>query len=136
MLRKNAKVELLRRIPLFSACSKRELGQIAAIADELDFPAGRVLVREGQSGRECFVLIEGAVEITRGGRPIRTRGSTELFGEMALLTDRPRNATVKTTTPAHVLVLTGRDFRSLMRTTPTIALKVMETLTERLQPEG
>lgn len=134
MLRKNAKIELLRGVPLFADCSKRELERIAAVADELEFPAGRVLIREGQRGRECFVLLDGKVTVTRGSRPVRLRGGPELFGEMALLTDQPRNATVTTATPTRALVLAGRDFRSLLQESPGIAVKILKSLAERLQP--
>jgi CRP/FNR family transcriptional regulator, cyclic AMP receptor protein len=135
MLRRNAKIELLRRVPLFSGCSKRELEQIAGIADELDFPAGKVLIREGRPGLECFVVIDGQVSVTRGGRPVEIRGGSELLGEMALLTDQPRNATVTTVTPVHALVLTSRGFRSLVQTTPSISLKVLKSVADRLQPQ-
>jgi CRP/FNR family transcriptional regulator, cyclic AMP receptor protein len=131
MLRKDAKVELIRRISFFSECSKHELERIARIADEIDFPAGKTLIREGEPGWECFVMIDGEVEITRGGRPVALRGGAELFGEVALLTDYRRTATVKTVTPARVLILKAGDFQDLVKEVPSIAVKVMKSLADR-----
>ena len=133
-LRKSAKVELVRRIPLFSECSKRELEQIARIANEQDFPAGTSFIKEGEPGLECFVLIEGEVEVTRNGRHVDIRGGSELFGEMALLADEPRTATVTTRTPARALVLVPSDFQDLVHEAPSIALKVLKSLAERQHP--
>jgi CRP-like cAMP-binding protein len=136
MLRKNSKVELLRRAPLFAGCSKRELEQIALVADEIDFPAGKTLIKEGRPGREFFVVLNGEVEVTRNGRRIPMRGGSEFFGEMALITDQPRNATVTGVTPVHVLVVSVRDFRSVLQTTPSIAIKLLKSLGERVQAEA
>jgi CRP/FNR family transcriptional regulator, cyclic AMP receptor protein len=135
VLRKNAKIELLRRVPLFSGCSKRELEAIARVTDEADIPAGGTLIREGRPGRECFVIVSGKVEVTRGGRRLPVRGGEELFGEIALLSDRPRSATVTALTPTHVLVLSGAAFRSVLQTTPPMAMKIMRVLAERTLPE-
>ena len=88
MLRKDAKIELLRRVPLFSGCSKRELGEIASLADELRFEAGRTLIQEGKRGHEFIVVVEGTVEVTKGGRKLRARGDDTFFGELALLERR------------------------------------------------
>src|SRR5207245_2822657 len=106
MLRRNRKVDLIKHAPLFAGCSKKELEQIAQIADELDFRSGKTLIKEGAPGREFFVLIDGTAEVQRGGRKIDTAGPGDFFGEMALLTDHPRNATVVTTSPVDVLIIT------------------------------
>jgi hypothetical protein len=136
VLRKDAKVELIRRIPFFSECSKRELERIARIADEIDFPAGKTLMKEGELGWECFVMIDGELEVTRNGRPIAMRGGSELFGEVALLTDQRRTATVTAVTPARALVLTAGGFRDLVHEVPSIAVNVMKSLADRQQPEN
>ena len=132
MLRKNAKLELLRRVPLFSRCSGRELTRIAAVADELDMPEGRALTREGQPGREFVVLVDGSAEVRRKGRRVNTLGPGDFLGEIALLADRPRTATVTTTAQSRLLVLTGRDFRALLRELPALQGKVLEAFAERL----
>jgi CRP/FNR family transcriptional regulator, cyclic AMP receptor protein len=135
VLRKNSKIELFRRVPFFADCSKRELEEIALVADEMDFPAGKTLIKEGRPGREAFILVSGEVEVRRKGRRIAIRGGSEIFGEMALVTDQPRNATVTSVTPVHVLVVTDRAFRTVLQTTPSIAIKLLKSLAERLQPE-
>jgi CRP-like cAMP-binding protein len=132
MLRKNAKIELLKRVPLFAGCSKRELAEIASLADEVDLPAARDLTREGASGREFLVLVQGEADVLRKGRLVASLGPGDFVGEIALVTDVPRTATVKTTQPTHALVLTRRDFRGLMKRVPSIQLKVLEALASRL----
>jgi CRP-like cAMP-binding protein len=136
VLRKNAKLELLRRVPLFEACSKRELQQIGALADELRLPEGRMLIEEGARGREFFALVEGEVDVRQGGRKLRTLSGGDFFGELALLTDAPRSATVTATSPVRVLVITDRAFAGLMRDVPTIQRKVLAALADRLAPES
>jgi CRP-like cAMP-binding protein len=136
MLHKNSKVELLKHVPLFAGCSKKELAHIAMVADEIDFRPGKTLIREGEPGREFFVLVEGAAEISRRGKRIDTAGPGEFFGEMALVTDQPRNATVTTTSDVDALVITARDFRDLIGDNPLIALKVMRAVAERLPPDA
>ncbi len=131
-LGKNDKGKVLANVPLFADLSKKELSQVASIADELDFKAGKTLIREGDPGREFFVLLEGSVEITHGGKPIATRQAPEFFGEVALMCNRPRVATVTTTEPSVALVVTDRDFRHLVTQSPQIALKVLQAVGERL----
>ena len=133
-LGKNAKIDLIKRAPLFANCSKGELAEVASIADELDLPEGRRLIREGERGREFFVLLEGEAEVTRDGTPIATMKSGDFFGEIALVSDAPRTATVTATTPVRVLVVTDRAFRSLLEHSPQIQLKVLRALAERLAP--
>ena len=131
MFAKNVKVQRLARVPLFAQCSKRELGEIASVADELAMPAGRTLMREGDRGRELVVVLEGDVEIRRSGRRIPVRGDGNVFGEAALLTGAPRNATVTTASQATVLVITDRAFDKLLRDVPTIQRKLLASLAER-----
>src|SRR6266568_485136 len=85
MLRKNAKIELLKRVPLFAACSKRELAEIASLADELDLPSARELTREGASGREFVILVEGDADVIRKGRAVNELGPGDFVGEIALV---------------------------------------------------
>jgi CRP-like cAMP-binding protein len=136
VLRKNRKMELLKSVPLFSGCSKKELEHVSMIADEIDLPAGKTLISEGASGREFFVLAEGTAEITRKGQRIDTASAGDFFGEMALLTDRPRNATVTTTSAVDALVVTASSFRALIEVNPLIALKVMRAVADRLPPDA
>ncbi|MEN3340897.1 MAG: hypothetical protein V7644_301 [Actinomycetota bacterium] len=132
MLRKNAKIELLKRVPLFERCSKRELQEIAGLADELHLPAGRDLAREGASGKEFVVLVEGEADVRRRGRKINTLHSGDFLGEIALITGAPRTASVTTTAGSRLLVIASPAFRRLMREMPSIQQKVLEALAARL----
>lgn len=131
-LRRDAKVKLIAGVPLFSGLSKRELAQVATIADEIDFRTGKVLIREGDRGREFFILLEGTSDITRNGKRLASRGAGDFFGEVALVCDVPRVATVTTTSPIRALVITDREFRALLKRSPEIALKVLRAVAERL----
>jgi CRP/FNR family transcriptional regulator, cyclic AMP receptor protein len=133
-LHKDKKVELLSRVPLFSGCSKKELRQIAGIADEIDFRSGKMLIRQGAPGREFFVLLEGTVDILRDGKKVSELGAGEFFGELALISNIPRTATVTTTSPIRALVVVDRDFRRLLKDDVSVAVKVLGTLAERMPP--
>jgi CRP-like cAMP-binding protein len=130
-MRKDAKLELLRQVPLFAGCSKRELGEIAMLADELSFPVGRTLISEGKLGHEFFVLIDGEVEVRMKGRKVKNLAGGAFFGEMALVASLPRNATVTVVSPVRVLVVHEQAFRRLLRDSPGIQLKVLQTLADR-----
>ncbi len=136
MLHKNRKIELLKHVPLFADCSKKELGEVARVADEIDLRAGKTLIKEGSPGREFFVLVAGTADIKRKGKKIASAGPGDFFGEMALLSDQPRNATVVTTSPVDALVVTARNFRTLVETNPLFALKVMRAVADRLPPSS
>ena len=130
-LRKDAKLEVLKRVPLFAGCTKGELAEIATLTDELTLPEGKVLIREGERGHEFFALVEGEVDITAKGRRAKHLAGGTFFGEMALVSSRPRNATVTATTPVRVLVLHESAFRKLLHDSPRIQLKVLQTLADR-----
>ncbi|HVM56585.1 MAG TPA: cyclic nucleotide-binding domain-containing protein [Gaiellaceae bacterium] len=136
MLRRDAKLELLRRVPLFERCSRGELQKIAGLADELEVPAGKQLTQEGRTGYEFVVLVDGIAEVRRKGRRVNLLYSGDFLGEIALITGAPRTATVTTTVPSQVLVVTARDFRKLLRETPSIQVKVLEALAARLPDEA
>ncbi len=131
-LRKDAKVELIGKIPLFKHCTARELGEIAAIADELDLRKGTDLTKEGKAGREFFAIVEGTADVLMGGKQINTVRQGDFLGEIALITGRPRTATVKATSPVRVLVITARSFRTLLEKHPEIQRKVLLSVAERL----
>src|SRR5579871_2765462 len=136
MLHRDRKIDLLKRVPLFSGCSKEELGKVAKVADEIDLREGKTLITEGTPGREFFVLVDGTAEIRRKGKKIDTAGPGDFFGEMALLSDQPRNATVVATSAVDALVVTARNFRALVESNPLIALKVMRAVADRLPPSS
>jgi CRP/FNR family cyclic AMP-dependent transcriptional regulator len=128
----NAKTNLIKGTPLFEHCSKKDLQRIAQIADELDLRQGKVLIREGDRGREFFVIVSGEVEVRRKGRKVATLGPGSFVGEMALLSKIPRTATVTAVTPLDVLVITDRAFLDLLDKVPELWLKVARALAERV----
>ena len=132
MLHKNAKIELLKRVPLFAGCSKKELAKIALLADELDLPTAREITRQGASGREFLVIVEGSADVVRNGRVVNKLGPGDFFGEIALVTGQVRTAAVRTRGPARVLVVEARAFRSLMSDVPQIQGKVLRELAARI----
>jgi CRP-like cAMP-binding protein len=135
-VRSGTKVDLIARVPLFAGLSKGELGQVASIADEIDLPANKVLIREGERGREFFVLLEGEAEVARKGRKLAIRRSGDFFGEIALVSSLPRTATVKTREPSRALVIRDVEFRALLRRTPAIAVKVLQAVADRIPPDA
>jgi CRP-like cAMP-binding protein len=135
-LSKNAKVALLKRIPLFAGCSRAELVEIAICADDLDLDEGDALVREGEPARQFFVLVSGTATVTRNGVQIGELGAGGWIGEIALLTHGRRTATVTAASPVHALVIADRDFRRLVETTPRLALKVLAGVAQRLERDA
>jgi CRP-like cAMP-binding protein len=133
-LRRDAKIDLLRAVPLFSGCTGKELGQISSLADELYQQEGTTLITEGAKGREFFVLVEGSVDVRRNGRRLRSLESGSFFGEIALVSETPRTATVVATSPVRLLVITGQSFQRLLRETPSIQAKVLAALAQRIAP--
>ena len=131
-LRKDAKIELIRGVPLFSRCSRKELSEIASIADEMDLREGKEIIREGDRGREFFVIAEGTVDVHRGGRRVATLGDGDFVGEIALVAGIPRVASVTTASPVRALVITQAGFRRLLEHSPQIQAKVLEALASRL----
>lgn len=118
----------LAGIRLFSSCSQRDLTKIAKATDELTVPAGRVLVEQGGSGREAFVIVDGEASVTINGTPMVTLGPGKHFGELALLDGGPRTATVTAQTELTVLVIHQRAFLSLIDEVPGLARKIMTSL--------
>jgi CRP-like cAMP-binding protein len=135
VLRKNAKLELIKSVPLFGGLSKGELNEVAGIADEIGIAEGTDLTHEGAAGREFLVLVDGTADVRRKGRKVNTLGSGDFLGEIALVTGARRTATVTTTTGCRMLVITARDFRTLLRRVPSIQMKVLDALAARLPDE-
>jgi CRP/FNR family transcriptional regulator, cyclic AMP receptor protein len=126
-------VDVLSGVWLFSTCTKKELTALASLATQIDVPAGKVLATQGQRGREFFVVVSGKAEATRGDVPIGVLGPGTFFGEMSLLEDKPRVATVTTTEPTSVLVLTAQEFDRLVELMPAVDRKILIVLAERLR---
>lgn len=135
LLRVDTRVELLRGLPLFELCSKRDLRRIAAIAVERELGVGTDLIHEGEPADEFYVVVEGEVDIRRRGRRIARLGPGSFVGEIALLSRSPRTATVQAATPLRVLAIAGRDFVSLLDALPELWLKVARTLADRVDAD-
>jgi ATP-binding cassette subfamily B protein len=131
IFRRDAKVRLISQVPLFQACSLPELTRVAAIMQQLDEPEGKALIRQGEPGRDFFVLAEGTAEVRKGNRRVATLGPGDFAGEIALLTNAPRTATIRTTSPVTVLRVTSKGFAELLKTSPSIQRKIQKALADR-----
>jgi CRP/FNR family cyclic AMP-dependent transcriptional regulator len=132
LLHKDAKIELLKRVPLFADCSRDELAKIAMLADELDLPSERELTSEGSTGKEFVVLVEGDADVIRDGSLIAGIGPGDFVGEIALVTGAPRTATVRTRGPSRVLVMSAQAFRTLLQDVPSIQTRILMAVAARL----
>ena len=131
----NQEEELIRHVPLFARCSKHDVKAIAQIADEIDLREGTEMTREGAAGREFFVLLEGTAVVERNGEKINALGPGDFFGEISLISEEPRTATVRASSPVRALVVTARSFRRLLDEQPEIKTSVMQAMADRLAPE-
>jgi CRP/FNR family cyclic AMP-dependent transcriptional regulator len=127
----DTKADALHRCPLFSSLSRSHLVEVAKVTEDLEVGEGKVLAREGEMGQEFFVIVEGEVSVTKDGREIRKLGAGDFFGEIALLQDVRRTATVTATTPLRFFVLTRQGFRSLVSRQPQIEEQVRKAAEER-----
>jgi CRP/FNR family cyclic AMP-dependent transcriptional regulator len=132
----DTKADALGRCPFFAGLSRRELMELAKATEDMDVEEGKVLTREGQTGSEFFVIVDGDVSVTKDGSQIRTLGPGDFFGEIALLEDTPRTATVTATTPLRFFVLTRQSFRSLLARQPEIEQQVTKALEERMRSKS
>jgi CRP-like cAMP-binding protein len=135
LLRADTRVELIRGLPLFELCSKRDLRRIASLAEERTLEAGTELIHEGEPGREFYVVVDGQVDVRRRGRRIARLAEGSYVGEIALLSRSPRTATVVAATPLRVLAISGRDFVELLDSLPELWLKVARTLADRVEAD-
>lgn len=127
------KTKLLAQVPLFAHLDGRALAQLASMVDEVDVGAGTVLMTEGRSGSEFFVILEGSVEVTRGGNHLRSLGAGEFLGEIALVDHGPRTATATATSACRLLVLAHREFDSMIDNNPAVRAAVFQALAERVR---
>jgi CRP-like cAMP-binding protein len=128
-----ASVPVLREVPLFAALSDRHLRKVGKLAMVARYRANVAIVREGARGHDFFVVLEGQATVARRGAPAATLAAGDHFGEMALLDRRPRSATVTTETEMTALRIPATAFQKLLRSEPTIALALLETLSVRVR---
>lgn len=122
----------LAQVPLFENCDTRQLQQVAAATIEVTVEPGKVLVREGEGGHECFIIVSGQATISRNGETIATVGPGEVLGELAPLTGGPRIATVAADTSMDLLVIGEREFSGLLEEVPGFAVRVLRNLAQRM----
>ncbi len=133
MFAKSTKINGLKEVPLFAGLSKKELEFIAKGSDELTVAAGTVIVDQGQTGREAFLILSGSVTVKRNGRKVATLGNGSLVGELSLLDHGPRTATVTCDTECTFLVVDQRHFIGVVLASPSLTRKVLATLASRVR---
>ncbi len=124
----------LKGVPFFSSMGKSDLAAVARQTDEVDVPAGKVLAREGEFGDEFFVIDSGTAEVTKAGKCVAELGPGDFFGEMALLEEDRRVATVTATSPMSLIVMTRASFRSLDRSMTQLHDTVSKAIADRRAP--
>jgi CRP-like cAMP-binding protein len=124
--------ERLKDVPLFAGLSSKELRLIAHLATYLEEPAGTTLTAQGASGNEFIIVLEGEVDVIKDGEVIASRGAGDYFGEIALLDDRPRTATVVAKTPVQIEVINRQEFSGMLAEVPELSGKLMTTMAQRL----
>jgi CRP/FNR family cyclic AMP-dependent transcriptional regulator len=129
----DTKADALGRCPFFADLSRGELRELAKVTEDMEVEEGKTLTREGAAGSEFFVIVDGEVAVTKDGSEVRTMGEGDFFGEISLLEDRPRTATVTAKTPLRFFVLTRQNFRALLNKQPELEEKVTSALEERLR---
>jgi CRP-like cAMP-binding protein len=130
---RDEKLDLLHRIPLFAGFDRRHLERLGMLTEEIDVPAGKVLIRQGELGDDLMIIYSGLVAVDRNGERVNKLGPGEFFGEIALLERGPRTATVTAETPCRLLVINHHDFHAVMEEFPEIAARVLLTLAHRLR---
>ena len=133
MARNDEFMDALASVPLFSACSRKDLGLVAKRAEDVKVDGGKVLVSEGAAGAEFFVIIEGTAKVARHGQEVAKLGPGTFFGDLALLDRAPRNATITAETPMELVVLGQREFAALIDEVPGFAHKLLAGLARRLR---
>ena len=126
-------LESLKQVPLFSACTKKELEKVARASDEVTMTAGTLIVDQGQTGREAFVILDGEVVVKRNNRKVATLGSGAVLGELSLLDHGPRTATAICETDCTLLVIEGRRFLGVLDDVPAISHKLLASLAARIR---
>ena len=124
--------EDLARVPLFADVSKAQLRALSALATQISVRAGRVLMREGEPGKELLVIVEGKAEVRRNGKVIATRGPGDFCGEIALLLERPRTASVVAQSDMTIEVIDQRSFKVFLEDNPHLYQPLLHAAATRL----
>ena len=132
MTRRDGYIEHLQRVPLFSGCSRDELRKVSRRTTDIPVAEGHTLVNEGDRGLEFFVIVGGRAKVSRRGRKVGELGPGDFFGELSLLIDAPRNATVTALTPMETIVLSRKEFDAALAEAPRMTRKIMSGMASRL----
>ena len=127
------RVELLRRVALFGGLGPRALGELADLMEEIAFPAGRYIVRQGQVGTGFYIITSGRARVERGDRTLNTLGPGAFFGELSLLDQGPRVAHVRAEEPTTVLALPSWEFTKLLERRPKVTIAILKEVARRLR---
>lgn len=130
--RQDGYIAALGRIPLFEGLNKKDLQFISTMTSEVSVRSGSTLVKQGEPGQEAMVVESGTGVVKRNGEQIDTIGPGDVFGEMSLIVDQPRNATIEATSDMQVLVMNSREFSSVLSESPEVAVKILKTVVARL----
>lgn len=133
MAPRDPKLELLKSIPLFARLDGAAISRLGQLTDEIDVRAGKVLMRQGESGAEMFIVVSGHLTVERDGQAVAERRAGDVVGEIALLSEGPRTATVTATEPSRLLVIEHRNFHTLMNEQPQVRLHILDELAGRLR---
>ena len=133
---KRDRQQLLGRVPLFAACSDKELDRLARHAEIVEFAAGDTLMVEGEPGQEFFVIVDGEVGVTTGGETLAKLGPGGYVGETALLDPGPRTATVTALRDTSAVLLASREFYAAVDESPVLARKLLTGMAHRLREKG
>jgi len=124
--------EQLARVPMFADLSKKHLQRVSSLATVVEVEPGRVLAAQGDTGREFVVVLSGDVEVCRDGEVLAKRSDGDFFGEIALLLDKPRTASVIATSPSTILVIEARDFKAMLQENPELYEPLIKAIGERI----
>ncbi len=133
MAHKNASLEHLQKVSLFSSFTTKELEKVAKAGDEVTIAAGTMIVDQGQTGTEAFIILSGSVSVKRNGRKIAQLGPGAIVGELSLLDHGPRTATVTCDTECEFLVIAQRRFLGVIDEVPTLSHRIMGALASRIR---
>ena len=129
----DTKLELLKSVPLFASMSRKDLEEVERLADQVDVPAGRVMMKQGDHGNEMYVIATGSVRVERSGKEIATLGPGQAVGEMSLLSEGPRLATVTTLEPTTTFVLGHREFHTLLADSAELRQCIFDNVAKRIR---
>ena len=129
------KIMFLRKVPLFEQIPSAELARIAEVTDELVIPSGRTVFDEGDYGDALFIIADGRVSISAGGKLVATLEKPNYFGEMSLLDGEPRSAGVRADQDTLLLRISQKDFQGILKLHSEASLAVIKTLSQRLRAQ-